>query len=141
MSTGNGIQYNNLHSMNSMTSCIRTHPRDTIDDAPYHLETDTSDYTLGTVLSQKQDNKWHPVAFLSKSLNEAERNYEIYDKEMLAIMVALDEWRHHLLGAKLQFEIWTDHQNLMYFKKPQKMNRRQAQWITELQEYNFTSPS
>src|SRR5882762_8135200 len=57
---------------------------------------------------------------------------------MLAIMVALDEWRHHLLGAKLQFEIWTDHQNLTYFKKPQKMNRRQARWITELQEYNFT---
>ena len=109
-----------------------------IDNAPYCLKTDALDYTLGAVLSQKQDNKWHPVAFLSKSLNEAERNYEIYDKEMLAIMVALDEWRHHLLGAKLQFEIWTDHQNLTYFKKPQKMNRRQAQWITELQEYNFT---
>ena len=43
-----------------------------------------------------------------------------------------------LLGAKLQFEIWTDHHNLTYFKKPQKMNRRQARWITELQEYNFT---
>jgi len=97
-----------------------------IDDAPYCLETDASDYALGAVLSQKQDEKWHPIAFLSKSLNEAERNYEIYDKEMLAIMVALDEWRHHLLGAKLQFEIWTDHQNLTYFKKPQKMNRRQA---------------
>ena len=69
---------------------------------------------------------------------KAKRNYEIYDKEMLAIMVALDEWRHHLLGAKLQFEIWTDHQNLTYFKKPQKMNRRQARWITKLQEYNFT---
>ena len=57
---------------------------------------------------------------------------------MLAIMAVLEEWRHHLLGAKLQFEIWTDHQNLTYFKKPQKMNRRQARWITELQEYNFT---
>ena len=57
---------------------------------------------------------------------------------MLAIMVTLDEWRHHLLGAKLQFKIWTNHQNLTYFKKPQKMNCRQAQWITKLQEYNFT---
>ena len=53
-------------------------------------------------------------------------------------MVALDEWCHHLLGAKLQFEIWTDHQNLTYFKKPQKLNRHQARWITKLQEYNFT---
>jgi len=50
-------------------------------------------------------------------LNKAEQNYEIYDKEMLVIMTALDEWYHHLLGAKLQFEIWTDHQNLTYFKK------------------------
>ena len=68
-----------------------------IDDAPYHLETDTSDYALGAVLSQKQDDKWHPIAFLSKSLNEAECNYKIYNKEMLAIMIALNKWRHHLL--------------------------------------------
>ena len=57
---------------------------------------------------------------------------------MLAIMTALDKWRHHLLGAKLQFKIWTDHQNLTYFKKPPKLNRQQVRWITKLQEYNFT---
>ena len=109
-----------------------------IDHAPYRLETDSSDYALGAVLSQKQNDKWHPIAFMSKSLNEAERNYEIYDKELLAIMTSLDEWRHLLLGTSIDFEIWTDHQNLTYFKKPQKLNRRQARWITELQEYNFT---
>jgi hypothetical protein len=51
---------------------------------------------------------------MSKSFNEAERNYEIYDKEMLAIMKAL-EWRQFLIGAEEEFEVWTDHLNLIYF--------------------------
>jgi len=58
-----------------------------IDNTPYHLETDASDYALGAILSQKQDNKWHPIAFLSKSLNKAGRNYKIYNKEMLAMFL------------------------------------------------------
>ncbi len=70
--------------------------------------------------------------------NVTERNYEIYDKELLAIMLALDEWRHYLMGAAQDFEIWTDHQNLQYFRKPQKLNRRQARWVTELAEYHFS---
>ncbi len=82
--------------------------------------------------------KWHPVAFLSKSLMVTERNYEIYNKELLSIMLALDEWRHYLMGAAQDFEIWTDHQNLQYFRKPQKLNRRQACWVTELVEYHFS---
>jgi hypothetical protein len=52
---------------------------------------------------------------MSKALSETECNYEIYDKEMLAIMLALEEWRQYLMGASEQFEIWTDHQNLQYF--------------------------
>ena len=60
------------------------------------------------------------MAFLSKSLNETERNYEIYDKEMLAIIRGLENWRYLLEGAK--FEIWTDHKNLEYFMKAQKLS-------------------
>ncbi len=66
--------------------------------------------------------------------------YEIYDKELLAIMLALDEWRHYLMGAGQDFKIWTDHQNLQYFRKPQKLNHRQARWVTELVEYHFSLP-
>ena len=62
-----------------------------VDDEPYCVEADSSDFALGAVLSQRQDDKWHPVAYLSKSLMEAEQNYEIYDKELLAIMTALSE--------------------------------------------------
>ncbi len=65
-------------------------------------------------------------------------NYEIYDKELLAIMLALVEWRHYLMGVAQDFEIWTDHQNLQYFRKPQRLNHRQARWVTELAEYHFS---
>ncbi|SJL13535.1 uncharacterized protein ARMOST_16979 [Armillaria ostoyae] len=104
----------------------------------FRVEADASEGAIGAVLSQEQDGKWRPVAFLSKALTITERNYEIYDKELLAIMLALDKWRHYLMGATVDFEIWTDHQNLQYFRKPQKLNRRQARWVTELAEYHFT---
>jgi len=91
------------------------------------IEVDMSDYTTGEVLSMEcKDGLWRPVAFLSKSLNEIERNYEIYNKEMLAIIRGLENWRHLLEGACFKFEIWTDHKNLKYFMKAQKLNRRQA---------------
>src|ERR1700722_139171 len=107
-------------------------------DDPMRLKTDASAYAVGAVLSQKQDGQWCPVAFLSKSLTETQRNYEIYDCELLAIMTALEEFRRYLLNAKQSFEIWTDHANLQYFRKPQKLNRWQARWLTELQDYHFT---
>ena len=62
------------------------------------------------------------VAFLSKSLNETERDYEIYNKEMLAIIRGLKNWRYLLEGAKSKFKVWTDHKNLEYFMKAQKLN-------------------
>ncbi|CAK5281960.1 unnamed protein product [Mycena citricolor] len=108
------------------------------DTGQYRLEADASEGATGSVLSQNQDGIWRPIAFISHALTETERNYEIYDKEMLAIMLSLDEWRQLLLGATETFEIFTDHQNLESFRKPQKLNRRQAQWITELAEFNFT---
>ena len=89
----------------------------------FRVEADASEGAIGAILSQEQEGKWRPVAFLSKALTATERNYEIYDKELLAIMLALEEWRHYLMGAALDIEIWTDHQNLQYFCKPQKLNQ------------------
>ena len=101
------------------------------------LETDASGYVIGGVLSQVQeDNSWRPLAYLSKTMNETKRNYKIYDWELLAIMEGLKQWQQYLIGSD-QFEIWTDHKNLGYFKKLQKLNCYQAQWMTELQEYDF----
>jgi len=96
-------------------------------DKKMRMEVDASDYATGGVLLMEcKDGLWRPVAFLSKSLNETERNYEIHDKEMLAIVRGLEAWRHLLEGAQTKFEIWTDHKNLEYFMKVQKLNRRQA---------------
>lgn len=62
------------------------------DDGKFRVEADSSNYATGAVLSQQgTDGKWHPIAYHSKSFSEAERNYEIYDKELLAIMLALEE--------------------------------------------------
>ena len=89
------------------------------------MEVDASDYAIGGVLSMEgEDGKWRPVAFLSKSLNKTERNYEIHDKKMLVIIRRLESWRHLLEEAKFKFKIWTDHKNLEYFMKVQKLNWR-----------------
>ena len=82
------------------------------------VEVDALDFAIGEVLSMKcEDEKWRPVVYISKSLNEAERNYEIHNKEMLAIIHCLEAWRYFLERAKDWFEIWTDHKNLEYFIK------------------------
>ena len=98
-----------------------------------------SDFSTGAVFSQQSPeyNKWHPVAFLSKSLSPVERNYEIHDKEMLAIVRALEEWRHFVEGAEHRCEIWTDHKNLQYFMMAKKLNRRQARWSLLLAQFDF----
>src|SRR5208282_3118500 len=106
---------------------------------PFRIEADSSDFATGAILSQQslEDDKWHPVAFMSKSLSSVEQNYEIHNKEMLAIVRALEEWRHFVEGAEHQFEIWMDHKNLEYFMKSKKLNRRQAHWSLLLARFDF----
>jgi len=87
-------------------------------DKKMEMEVDGSNYAMKGVLSMKcKDGLWRSVAFLSKSLNKTERNYEIHDKEMLAIIRELENWRHLLEGAQFKFEIWINHKNLEYFMK------------------------
>jgi len=108
-------------------------------DKEFSIEANASNYATGGILSMKgSDELWRPVAFISKSLSDTERNYEIHDKEMLAVVRCLEAWRHFLEGATIKFEIWTDHKNLEYFMKVQKLNRRQARWTLYLLRFNFT---
>jgi len=103
------------------------------------VEADALYYATGGVLLTKyEDGKWRPVAFISKSLNTIEWNYEIHNKEMLAVIRCLEAWRYYLEGVKLEFEIWTDHKNLQYFMTSQKLNCRQARWALYLLRFNFT---
>jgi len=98
------------------------------DSEPFRIEADSSDFASGAILSQRLpgEEKWQLVTFYSKSLSPVEWNYEIYDKEMLAIIYTLEEWRHFLEGAQHLVEIWTDHKNLEYFMTAKKLNCRQA---------------
>jgi len=90
------------------------------------METDVSNYAYGAILSQKQETKdRHPIAFMSKSMAPAERNYDIGDKEMLAVVKPLEHWQHWLEGTKLPIEILTDHKNLVNFSNPRILNQRQ----------------
>ena len=107
-------------------------------EGKFRVEMDTSGHAIGGVLSQEQEGKWRPIAFLSRTMQAAERNYEIYDKELLAIVEALTKWRQYLLDAAEPFEVWTDHENLKYFREPHKLNGWQARWYLKLQDYDFT---
>ena len=108
-----------------------------IDEGKFVLEVDASNYATGAILSQIQEDKKCMIDTDSKQMGPAERNYPIYDKEMLAVICALQKWRHLLLGAKEPFEIQSDHQNLTYYRDPQKLTRRQARWAAILGEYDF----
>ena len=87
---------------------------------------------------QDDDDKWHPVAFLSRALSPVKHNYEIDNIEMLAIIRALEEWWHYLEGAQHPIEIWPDHKNLKYFHVAQKLNQCQAHWSLYLSQCDFT---
>jgi len=91
------------------------------------LEADASKFATGAVLFQDDMNGIkHPCAFLSQTLGPAERNYQIYNREFLSIMRALRAWRHYIQGSQFPTVVLSDHQNLTYFRKAQKLNPRQA---------------
>ena len=94
---------------------------------------------VGAVLSQQDgDGKWHPVGSFSKSLNEAEHNYEVHDKELGTIVKALKQFQYLLEGATIPVEIIADHENLEYFRTGKNVNRRQARWSLFLSWFNYT---
>jgi hypothetical protein len=107
-------------------------------EKPTVVETDASDFALGAVLSQVQDtSRLHPVAYHSRKFKPAEINYDMHDKEMLAIVAAFKEWEHMLKSVADQITVYTDHKNLEYFATTKVLTRRQARWAEHLAEFNF----
>jgi len=105
---------------------------------PVIIETDASNFAIGAVLSQRDDeNRLHLVAFHSRKFQPAEINYEIHDKELLAVVDAFKHWRHYCKGATHQIQVFSDHQNLEYFTTTKVLNRRQARWAQELAGIDF----
>jgi len=105
---------------------------------PVIIESDASDFAIGAVLSQQDNEKHlHPVAFHSRKFQPAKINYEIHDKELLAVVDAFKHWRRYCEGATHQVQVYSDHQNLEYFTTTKDLNRRQARWAQELAGINF----
>ncbi|KAG1964568.1 retrotransposable element [Pimephales promelas] len=103
------------------------------------VEVDASEVGVGAVLSQRasSDDKLHPCAFFSHRLSPAERNYDIGNRELLAVKLALEEWRHWLEGSGVPFIVWTDHKNLEYIRSAKRLNSRQARWALFFGRFDF----
>jgi transposase InsO family protein len=101
------------------------------------VETDASDMAIAGILKQRHGDHFLPVAFYSRKMNSAERNYEIHDKELLAVVASLSQWRHMLAGLPSVITIKTDHEALRYFQTQRQISRRQARWALLLAQYDF----
>ena len=105
---------------------------------PIVIETDASDYALGAVMSQEcEDGCLHPVAFHSRKFQPAKINYDIHNKEMLAIVAVLKKWEHMPKSCQEEFTVFTDYKNLEYFTSTKVLSRRQARWVEFLSEFWF----
>ena len=80
----------------------------------------------------------HPCAFFSRRLSPTEQNYDVGNRELLAIKLALEEWKHWLEGTAKPFIVWTDHKNLAYIQAAKRLNSRQARWALFFSQFNVT---
>lgn len=104
------------------------------------MEVDASETGVGAVFSQRfgERPQLHPVAFFSRKLSPTERNYDLGNRELLAVKLALEEWRHWLEGATHPFVIFTDHKNLDYLRTAKRLTPRQARWSLFFTRFHFT---
>src|SRR6266481_6344187 len=105
---------------------------------PIVVETDASDYAIAAIISQisPKDGDLHPIAFFSTGMELAELNYEIYNKELLAIFEAFCQWRNYLEGATHTVLVLSDHKNLEYFATTKQLTRQQVHWSEYLSGFN-----
>ncbi|KAI2654828.1 Transposon Tf2-9 polyprotein [Labeo rohita] len=116
---------------------LLTHPDP---DLPFVLEVDASTTGVGAVLSQYHGTpaRLYPCAYFSQKLSPAELNYDIGNRELLAIKLAPEEWRHWLEGAAHPFQVFTDHKNLQYLHDAKRLCPRQARWALFFTRFNFS---
>uniref|UniRef100_A0A3B3SBH5 Gypsy retrotransposon integrase-like protein 1 n=1 Tax=Paramormyrops kingsleyae TaxID=1676925 RepID=A0A3B3SBH5_9TELE len=108
-------------------------------ELPFEVEVDASESGVGAVLIQRdpETGRRHPCAYFSRKLSSAERNYDVGDRELLAMKLALEEWRHWLEGARHPFLVLTDHRNLEYLQSAKRLSARQARWAHWFSRFSF----
>ncbi|CAJ0946412.1 unnamed protein product [Ranitomeya imitator] len=106
---------------------------------PFQVEVDASEIGAGAVLSQRNSDGslMKPCAFFSRKFSPAERNYDVGNRELLAMKWAFEEWRHWLEGAKHCIVVLTDHKNLIYLESAKRLNPRQARWSLFFSRFDF----
>ena len=105
---------------------------------PFILKVDASQYARGAVLSQRNEKgRNQPIGYFSKTLIPAECNYDVYNRELLALVWSLQHWRHLLMGTAHPIEVFTDHKGLTKYWEPQKIGRHVARYLPILKEYNM----
>ena len=100
----------------------------------FFIEADASKFAIGAVLYQKDGRNCHPVAYISRKLSSAERNYPIQEQELLALIYALKKWRHYLFGTSIR--AYTDHQSLVLWHTFKNLTGRKARWVLDLSSFN-----
>ena len=124
-------------AFDSIKAAISTAPVLALPDPslPFIVHTDASEFAIGAVLMQDQGKGEQPIAFLSKKMLDAETRYPVHEQELLAIIHALNSWRHYLSGTK--FTIRTDHKSLEWFRTQPRLSGRQSRWIDTLANFDF----
>ena len=117
------------------TTLVLTH---WIPDTQIMVKTDVSDYVLAAILSiMTPSGELYPIAFHSQTFKTPECNYNVHDKELLAIIEAFTRWRHYLEGSGTPIDVVTDHWNLQYFSTTKILTCRQARWSEFLSTFNL----
>jgi hypothetical protein len=98
---------------------------------PYTVICDASDFAIGALLMQND----HPIAYLSRGMNDAQKRYHTTERELLAVVSALKEWRHYL---DRPFTVVTDHNPLTFFATKKDLSGRQARWSEYMARFDFT---
>ena len=103
---------------------------------PFVLNCDACDYAIGATLQQDHGDGLQPVAYFSAKLSDAERNYDVREKEFLALLSACQHWRHYLHGTQ-PFTLLTDHDSLKYHKTMPHLSSRLARWVEKMAEFDY----
>jgi RNase H-like domain found in reverse transcriptase len=128
------------HALKMLLQCVQDDPVLHQPDYtwPFELEVDASQYTTGAVLIQRDnEGQPQPISYNSLTFNEAERNYPIYDRELLALVHGLLQWEHVLLSSLFPVKIYIDHNNLWFYWSPHNITQWVAQYMSKLADFNF----